>query len=484
MLIKNEAEHLDVTLPQWAKFIDYWVIGVDDQNTDNSAEIITKHLGHIPGEIVIVEFDGMGPTWTQLVNVGLEKYPEATHGIIADADFLPMQDSLDKRQLDVRCSKHLFTIWTQDLQNERRMDWIYRNIPGARVERRVHQSVKVPPIPGQEVFQTMIDLKIQEHQGGYQDRTPGKMLRYIEWLEKDLVDYPNDPRTLYYLGYSHFDIFLNRRQIATQEDWDHLAESVRYYDWRIQYEGNEEEKWFSILKLGEIYERFYRDWDKAKSYYERCAEQDPERADSFFYLGQYYRLRNRPLEALPYLEVAASLPIPSRALFHWHFLYYCLSKLEYARAVHLIENPSLEVLKKSAGFLAQADCSKGDAEEIHEYAKLSKHVSDLLAPKEISRQPYEIARGIAKFIRKYSERVLRPTCSEELFEDLNSFENDLIKLSSKGADLSCEEYTAVISDFIEFYDENEGEIREALVKHPKKLKMLRKLVDYAKEDCQ
>ena len=54
MLIKNEAEHLDRTLPKWAKVIDYWIIGVDDANTDNSPEIIQKHLGHIPGEIVIV----------------------------------------------------------------------------------------------------------------------------------------------------------------------------------------------------------------------------------------------------------------------------------------------------------------------------------------------------------------------------------------------------------------------------------------------
>ena len=60
MLIKNEAEHLDRTLPEWAKIIDGWIIGVDDDNTDNSIDIIKKHLGHLPGEIMIVHFDGMG----------------------------------------------------------------------------------------------------------------------------------------------------------------------------------------------------------------------------------------------------------------------------------------------------------------------------------------------------------------------------------------------------------------------------------------
>ena len=68
--------------------------------------------------MVVVEFDGMGPTWSKLVEVGIERYtnfirrmfqplspaanfstvryPNASHGIIADADFAPMLSTLDK----------------------------------------------------------------------------------------------------------------------------------------------------------------------------------------------------------------------------------------------------------------------------------------------------------------------------------------------------------------------------------------------------
>eukprot|EP01138_Halocafeteria_seosinensis_P000908 gb/GECG01000931.1/.p1 GENE.gb/GECG01000931.1/~~gb/GECG01000931.1/.p1 ORF type:complete len:139 (+),score=8.12 gb/GECG01000931.1/:1-417(+) len=52
MVIKDEADTLDRTLPRWAKLIDYWVIGVDDNNTDGSRSVINKHLGSIPGEIL------------------------------------------------------------------------------------------------------------------------------------------------------------------------------------------------------------------------------------------------------------------------------------------------------------------------------------------------------------------------------------------------------------------------------------------------
>jgi hypothetical protein len=54
MLVKNEAENLRRTLPQWAKVIDYWIVGVDDANSDDSVSVIKRYLGHIPGEIVIV----------------------------------------------------------------------------------------------------------------------------------------------------------------------------------------------------------------------------------------------------------------------------------------------------------------------------------------------------------------------------------------------------------------------------------------------
>lgn len=54
MLVRNEAENLARTLPNWAKVIDYWIIGVDVKNDDESIEIIKKNLGHLPGEIALV----------------------------------------------------------------------------------------------------------------------------------------------------------------------------------------------------------------------------------------------------------------------------------------------------------------------------------------------------------------------------------------------------------------------------------------------
>ncbi|KAJ1476105.1 hypothetical protein T484DRAFT_3126600 [Baffinella frigidus] len=203
MLTMNEAQNLDRTLPVWAKIIDYWIIGIDRKNSDNSEEVIRKHVGHIPGEIVVVDFDGMGPTWTVLVKRGIEAFPGATHGIIADADFTPLVNTLDKRDLDVLCSKHLYHVIEADRTGTRTIDWMYRNIPGARVERRTHQIVQVPGIPGQPEYQRVIPFTVEEYAGGWGDRAGNKSGKYIEWLMKDLEELPGDSRTIYYQGKPH-----------------------------------------------------------------------------------------------------------------------------------------------------------------------------------------------------------------------------------------------------------------------------------------
>jgi hypothetical protein len=53
--------------------------------------------------------------------------------------------------------------------------------PGAKVARRTHQTLEVPALPNQEVFQTMIDLAIEEREGGYGDRS-GKKAERFEFL--------------------------------------------------------------------------------------------------------------------------------------------------------------------------------------------------------------------------------------------------------------------------------------------------------------
>ena len=239
MIVKNEARRLASSLPAWAPIVDFWVIGVDRNNTDDTENVIKTHLAGVPGEILIVDFDGMGPTWTKVVEHGLKKYPQATHGILADADFTPLPQTLSKWDLDTGCSKLQFTVLEADGTGTRVMDWIYRNIPGVRVERRTHQILLVPRTSNQRTYQRQIGFTVKEFAGGYQDRAGNKSGRYIDWLLKDLEEMPGDSRTIYYLAKEHMELIgpnpvADLRAVPPGPGAYHLRKSLEYYQMRAR----------------------------------------------------------------------------------------------------------------------------------------------------------------------------------------------------------------------------------------------------------
>ena len=101
------------------------------------------------------------------------------------------------------------------------------------------------------------------------------------------------------------------------------------------------------------------------SYYESCATSDPERADPYFYIGQHYRLSGEFKKAIPYLLKASLLPIPSRSLFNWHYMYNCLTKLELSRAVNAVRDSlGAQEYRDVLGALKLALCDSSDATEV------------------------------------------------------------------------------------------------------------------------
>ena len=372
ILSKNEAEHFRRTLPVWAKIIDYWVIGIDEHTTDDSVAVVNEILGHIPGKIVTIRgFDGMGPSWSEIVKEGYERYPEATHGIISDADFSPLNVAgFDKRELDIRASKLSYTMWTDDHQHHRNLDWIYRNVRGAFVARRTHQEVKVPTLPDQETHNDAFrghvqSLSCDERTGGFQDRTGSsrKWSRYTGWLLKDLQEYPDDTRSWYYTAHASFDHFLQVFQRDPAEltpfDWRRLEESEMFFQKRIALAGRFEERYFAVLKLAEIYDRFRR-WrgsgrgatpgalERAHDLYALAIKMDKARCDGYFYQGQLFRLSGDTVASLEPLLAGATLLTPSRTLFNWEYLYTCLIHLELARSATALSDSELRTYRPTA----------------------------------------------------------------------------------------------------------------------------------------
>ena len=310
----------------------------------------------------------MGTTWSVLVNKGVELYPQATHGIMADADFCPLQTKFDKRELKLTEWKHTFTVKEHKTGNTRTLDWIYRNKPGVKVTRRTHQTIEVPVEGDQQlVAASTVSLLVEERQGGYQDRSGKKHERYLAFLEADLLDYPNDPRTLLYLGNAHYEIFTAHRENPNEKDWEHLKLGLDAFKRRYELDDSEQ-SWNCRLRSAEIYVRYFRNWKMGEKLYLELIKQDPHRVEPYIFIGNYYRNNyneKKKLEDIQkskkYLMKASKMQIPQRELFMNIYMYNCLAKLELAKVVavrpDLFTVTDLNNLKRQ---LKKIDCSGGN----------------------------------------------------------------------------------------------------------------------------
>jgi tetratricopeptide (TPR) repeat protein len=287
-------------------------------------------------------------------------------------------------------------------------------------------------------------------------------------LELDLIDYPNDPRTLYYLGYAHYDVFMRNKDEPRPSDWDMLKKAVEYFKRRTEVNGNMEEGWFANAKLGEIHERFYRDWDKARHYYERCIKDDPERADPHFYIGQYYRLRGQHKEAIPFLKKAAMMPIPDRSLFQWHYLYNCLGHVELGRAVLGLGKDDLPAgeLKELKTIIADSDCSQGasmgDAQEIKQIVgSLDMRLSSLSG--KAGSERVTAAKKVVSLIGK-NLNTLEDSLPQDLFNSIVELASRLqdFVAANKGTNPTCRTTRLATTPYLRFLHKHGEEIQDAI----------------------
>jgi len=376
MVVKNERAHLERSLPKWAPLVDYWIVGVDDKNTDGSEELIQSTLGHLPGEMMTVQFDGMGPTLTQLIQRGLEKYPNATHGILADADFTPISTPADwsKHELDLMTSKHSFTIWNEKNKEWRRMDWIYRNIPGVKVIRRTHQTLEVPAIPGQLRYTKEITFQVREYTGGYQDRSGTKQDTYIRWLEKDLEEMPGDGRTVYYLAVANLLKFMSGHDPHWQvrENGPTLKNALEalklFRECSQMSSSSSEQRYFALTEAAQLCERYLNRFKEAEEDYLKAAEMDPVRADAWHGVGELHRKQGQYGKAVHYLRKAAALVMPRRNFGQNEYLYICTRHLSLAKAVQKHKKATAADIydAKQSLVIALAKCNPDQQGEVEE----------------------------------------------------------------------------------------------------------------------
>jgi glycosyltransferase involved in cell wall biosynthesis len=209
MIVKNSGEILRECLQKNRNFIDHWTI-VDTGSTDNTPDIIREELRDIPGTLHFSEFTNFSETRNKAFELADKK---CKYMIVLDDSYeigngKEMREYLQKSNADVIQSKIAFkrdAILT-DLYYSNR---ITKSSLGLRYKFRVHEILDIPDKIRRKRTDTVdektfyiIDHTNKEHGS----RTQARNKRDIEHLLLDLNDYPKEPRLLYYLAVTSFNL--------------------------------------------------------------------------------------------------------------------------------------------------------------------------------------------------------------------------------------------------------------------------------------
>lgn len=268
MLCRDEDVNLRANLPTWLSVVDYFVFVLDNRTTDSSINTIESILGGAKKQFAIVtnQFEGFGAARTLSLKTAWEKFPQASHVLIADPDWSPQLSTIQLRELDETADVFRFTVLDAErdgVHNKRKMDWLLRNKAGLAMRYHLHEVVFIGAYTWKNIGW---EIREVEKTGtwhstvGHDTSTSAERYKFdLELLYKDLAMYGHDPHTHYYLGMTHKNVVSKmaaQGQLQSAEAQEHLARAIKYFELRVNSMYAEElleERWGAIIELGNIY---------------------------------------------------------------------------------------------------------------------------------------------------------------------------------------------------------------------------------------
>jgi tetratricopeptide (TPR) repeat protein len=264
MIVKNEA----LTLPRLAATLDgqldHWTI-VDTGSTDDTVAIARELFDGVPGEVIEDQWRGFGPSR----NVALAAARPHTEWVLSlDADET-LHGELDRSapsEFDsVAAEIHFLELrfWFPRIVRSE-FDWEWRGRTHEYLGRATGQA---------NTFRTA-SFYVEHHADG--GSRGDKFDRDLALLQADLRDYPDDPRTVFYLG-------------RTYQDKGEYARAATWFGKRTRLGGWEEERWYAMWRMG-CNLLAARKADEGCGALMRAWGMRPWRAEPLWSLAEHYRI--------------------------------------------------------------------------------------------------------------------------------------------------------------------------------------------------
>ena len=240
MIVKNSGDILRKCLKTNKKYIDYWTI-VDTGSTDNTPDIIREELNDIPGQLHFSDFTDFAETRNKAFDLAKK---HCKYMIVLDdsyelsKDIRPFLEKTNKDAIFLKIGYFKFFLSNSYYSNR-----IIKTSSNIRYKYRVHESLIIPKNKTSLLVDVntcyIIDHSNEEHQ----DRTKTRFKKDIKFLLLDQQDYPKDPRVIYYLARTHFNLNENKdalKYCKTLLEMTNVKEYTYYAEFNlISYEYDE-----------------------------------------------------------------------------------------------------------------------------------------------------------------------------------------------------------------------------------------------------
>jgi tetratricopeptide (TPR) repeat protein len=213
-------------------------------------------------------------------------------------DYILMLDPDDyyEGELPTQLTADVYEVFIEDSGIRYPRVQLFKSSKGYTYTGIVHEQLEIPP--GSTIARADSLRYIRSH-GGHQDRLHPSIKYgvHARWLEKWLIDHPDDTRAQFYLGQSYRDGLQFDKAIAA-------------YEKRITMGGWDEERGFAAAQIARILRDTGKDPTAA---FLRAYEMRPTRAEPLCELATWLRDEKQKRFALAVVvaRMAASLPMPA-----------------------------------------------------------------------------------------------------------------------------------------------------------------------------
>ncbi|MCV6964229.1 glycosyl transferase [Mycobacterium intermedium] len=290
MIVRNEAAIIRDTLTGIAPYISAWVI-VDTGSDDGTQDVIRDHMARlgIPGELYERPWRNFGHNRSEALALaqGHGDYIwvlDADDRVVGNLDF----GELGKDLYQLRHGEGFDFYWRPNL---------FRDGLPVRYEGVVHEYVMVDSDYSYDRLDG--DYYIDSRRLGARNRNlQQKFESDRDLLLAELERNPEDPRSVFYLAQSYFDLgdFENAR---------------KWYQRRVDMGGWAEEVYQSMYRVAESMWKIGAPWPEVQDAYLRAWEFRPTRAEPLYAIAFRYRLDERYRLGYLFAKHAAEIPIPT-----------------------------------------------------------------------------------------------------------------------------------------------------------------------------